>query len=96
MLLLTIGKDGHVITAETTDEGKRVPSLEQSAIANVRLWTFAKPPSTPFRQTITYNYELDASLPASGGPNSAPIINRVTFDFPETVTVYTNLPFAKQ
>ena len=91
ILTLTLDADGKVSEVKVANEDEqKVGILEQSAIDNIRLWTFAKPPSAPYMQTITYNYEFDDSLPGDDGNHP---IRKVTFDLPDRVTMATNLRF---
>jgi len=54
--------------------------LEVTALVNGRRWTFAKPPSAPHRQSIVYDYEIDASAPLDRP-------SKVAFDLPERVMI---------
>jgi hypothetical protein len=94
ILKLTLDADGKVSDAKVVnDDDKGVGLLKLGSIDNVHLWSFAKPPTAPYTQTIVYDYELDDSLPGEGGPSALPAIVKVTFDLPERVTVLANLPF---
>jgi len=90
VLRVTIGADGSVIKAAAI-EAKPIQMLDDSAIANIRQWTFAKPPKAPYVETIVYDFEFDHSLPAEGGEGHYPAITKVSFDLPDRVTVRTNL-----
>ncbi|MGA2509289.1 MAG: energy transducer TonB [Candidatus Acidiferrales bacterium] len=87
VVLVTIDSDGKVTDAQVTGNHKWV-LLERSAVDNIRLWTFAKPPSAPYTETIAYDYELDPSLPGDDGRSP---ITRVNFDLPDRVTILANL-----
>ena len=90
VLTLTIDADGKVSNVEVTNEDERfVKLLERSAVANIRLWTFAKPQSAPFKQNITYVFQLDDKLPLAG-VNDNPDVTFVTYDLPERVTIRAN------
>jgi TonB family protein len=92
VLTLTIDADGKVSDAKVMNEGSGSTNLlGVGAVANIRLWTFAKPPSAPYVQTIVYDYEFDESLPPEGGPSSLPAITKVNFDLPDHVAILTNL-----
>jgi TonB family protein len=82
-LTLTIDADGNVADVEAKTESN-VPRasqlLEVVAVANIRQWTFARPPFAPYKQTIVYDYKMDQSLPLDGP-------TKVTFDLPERVTI---------
>lgn len=95
-LTVTIDADGNVKQVESTggnpSEDKH-PLLRKYAVENMQRWTFAKPPSAPYTQVIVYDFELDESLPASGGPHSSPAITKVIFDLPDRVTILTNASF---
>ena len=91
-LTLTIDAEGKVedVNARTTDS--KVPGtrlLETGSVANIRRWTFAKPRSAPYTQTISYRYEITRSLPPDGPAN-------VTFDLPHLVTIATGGRSAEQ
>lgn len=60
--------------------------LQDSAIENVRHWTFVKPPKAPYTEVIVYDYEDDPSLPPSG------VTTKVLFDLPDHVRILTNVP----
>jgi hypothetical protein len=89
-LTLTIDADGKVGDVKATTDSN-VPRfstlLENVAVTNIRLWTFAKPPSAPYKQTIEYDYEIDRSLPLDGP-------TKVTFDLPERATIVARVTFA--
>jgi TonB family protein len=94
ILKLTIDADGRVSDVEVVNENdKGVGLLKLGAINNVRLWSFAKPPTAPYTQTMVYDYELDDSLPGEGGPSALPAIIKVTYDLPERLTVSANVQF---
>jgi TonB family protein len=94
ILELTLDADGKVKEVKVVNENdKWVGLLKLTAIDNVRLWTFAKPPRAAFTQTVVYDFELDDSLPGEGGPSSLPAITKVTFDLPDRVTISANVPF---
>jgi len=65
--------------------------LQKYAIENIRHWTFAKPSSAPYIQTIVYDYEFDPSLPPEGGALSLPAITKVNCDLPDHVAILINL-----
>ncbi len=89
VLVLTLDADGKVSDVKVAKEDdKGVRLLKLAAIDNIRLWTFAKPPSAPYTQTIVYDFELVASLPADDGDRS---IVKVTFDLPDRVTISANV-----
>jgi TonB family protein len=88
ILILTLDADGKVSDLEVANEDdKGVGLLKLAATDNIRHWTFAKPPSAPYTQTIVYDFELVASLPGDDGYH--PIV-KVTFDLPERVTISAN------
>jgi len=90
VLTLTIDADGKVSDVKVTNEDQQfVKLLERGAIANVRLWTFAKPQSAPFTQNITYDFQLDDKLPLAGVKNY-PDVTIVTYDLPARVTIRAN------
>jgi hypothetical protein len=91
ILTLILDADGKVSEVKAANEGeKSVGILKLSAIDNIRLWTFAKPPTAPYPQTIVYAYELDDSLPGDDGDHP---ITKVTYDLPDRVTISANLKF---
>jgi len=91
ILAVTVDANGNVSDAKVTNEGdKGVKFLELNATANVRLWTFAIPPSAPFRDTIVYDFEIDDSLPGDDGNHP---ITKVTYDLPGRVLISANATF---
>jgi TonB family protein len=90
VLQVTIDAQGNVADAKATNTGTRVSLLERGAIENVWHWTFTKPPSAPYTETITYDYEFDLSLPGYDGSPSRPVITKVRFDLPDHVIMATN------
>jgi TonB family protein len=83
-LNVTIDADGHVIKVEATTGPKM---LQTAAAENLQHWTFAKPQTAPYEETITYDYEFDASLPGNDGYTA---ITNVNFDLPDRVTILAN------
>lgn len=90
ILAITIDSEGNVTDAKVTNDTKSIGVLEPGSISNIRLWTFAKPLTSPYSQTIVYDYELDASLPGDDGNH--PIV-KVNFDLPDRVTISANVRF---
>jgi TonB family protein len=90
ILAITIDSEGNVTDAKVTNDTKSIGVLEPGSISNIRLWTFAKPPTFPYSQTIVYDYELDVSLPGDDGNH--PIV-KVNFDLPDRVTIAANVRF---
>ncbi|MHB8527240.1 MAG: energy transducer TonB [Candidatus Acidiferrales bacterium] len=89
-LTVTVNAEGNVtdVEAASNDPASHVfPLLQKSAMENLRHWTFAKPPTAPYSDTIVYDYEIDASLPPDDGQHP---ITKVTFDLPSRVTILTN------
>ena len=84
VLSVTIDADGHVADAELTNESRLTGLLKKGALSNMRRWTFTKPPSAPYKETIVYDYEIDDSLPLDD-PNTY-----VKFDLPDRVTISTS------
>ena len=90
VLAVTIDADGKVSDVKVTNEDERfVRFLEGSAVANIRLWTFAKSQSAPYKQNITYDFQLDDKLPLAG-VNNYPDVTYVTYDLPDRVTIRAN------
>ena len=89
VLLVTVDENGNVTDAIAANNDKWVAVFKVSAIDNIRHWTFAKPPTAPYTETIVFDYEFDESLPGDDGSNR---IIKVTFDLPDRVTILTNLP----
>jgi TonB family protein len=83
VLKLTIDSDGKVTDAETTNDDKWVPLLKRSTMDNIRRWTFAKPPSAPYTDTIVYDYELDATL--------KDYETKVVYDLPDRVSIFAGV-----
>lgn len=80
---LTIDADGKVADVEATTTESNVPKshlLESMTVTNIRRWTFAKPATAPYKQTIVYDYEIDKSAPLDSP-------TKVSFDLPERVTI---------
>lgn len=99
-LTVTIDEHGNVQNAEAARDNSTQQAhlvLQKYAIENVRHWTFEKPPSAPYSETIVYDFEFDPSLPDQGSPTKphghcyTPSISKVTFDLPERVTILANL-----
>lgn len=87
-LRVTLDGEGNVTKAEVADDlahrANRI--LQESAIDNIRRWTFEKPPSAPFTLVIVYEYRMDGSLPVN---NHNPI-TKVNIDLPDHVTIFHN------
>jgi TonB family protein len=93
-LTISIDADGRVKNVEATSANpveRAHPLLQKHAIENMHHWTFARPSSAPYIQTIVYDYEFDDSLPPEGGASSLPAITKVNFDLPDHVAILTNL-----
>lgn len=90
VMTLTIDADGKVSDVKVTNHDERFAKLlGVGAVANVRLWTFSKPQSAPFKQSITYDFRLDDKLPLAG-VNDNPDVTLVTYDLPDRVTIRAN------
>lgn len=90
VLALTIDADGKVSDAKVMNGDEPFAKLlGLGAVANVRLWTFAKPQSAPFKQSITYDFRLDDKLPLAGVDDN-PDVTFVTYDLPDRVTIRAN------
>ena len=90
VMMLTIDSTGKVSDVKVENATERfVKLLAFGAVANVRLWTFAKPQSAPFAQRITYDFQLDDKLPLAGVDNN-PDMTIVTYDLPGLVTIRAN------
>jgi TonB family protein len=85
-LEVTIGADGRVKNAVVTDKpGQQAQQvLQQSAIDNIRQWTFEKPVSAPFKQVMIYSYATDISLHPDERKNQ---VTKVNIDLPDRVTI---------
>jgi TonB-like protein len=95
-LTVTIGANGDVTNVDATADNplqQAHPLLQKFAVENMKRWTFTKPPSAPYSQTMIYDYEFDPSLPGEGGPSSLPPITKVDFDLPDRVTILANMSF---
>ena len=99
-LTVMIDENGNVQNAEVAKDNSTQQAhliLQKYAIENVRHWTFEKPPSAPYSETIVYDFEFDPSLPDQGSPTKprghcfTPSIAKVTFDLPDRVTILTNI-----
>lgn len=90
ILTVTIDSNGNVNDVKVTNGDKSIRMLQPSAIENIRLWTFARPSTTPYSQSIVYDYELDQSLPGDDGAHP---ITKVNFDLPDRVTILANVRF---
>lgn len=89
-MTLTINADGKISEVKVANEGEGfVKFLEVGAVTNIRLWTFAKPESAPYKQDITYDFQLDDKLPLAGVRNY-PAVTYVTYDLPDLVTIRAN------
>jgi TonB family protein len=94
---LTIGRDadGNITKVEPATDNPLLQNttlLQQAAVESMKRWTFAKPPSIPFKQVIVFDYEIDHSLPADDGQNP---ISKVSFDLPDRVTIVGNARLAE-
>jgi hypothetical protein len=81
-LTLTIDAEGNVEDAKAISNvspPRYARLLELPAITNVRHWTFVKPPSAPYEETIVYEYQFDDSE-HRGITDS--------FDLPDHVTIF--------
>jgi hypothetical protein len=98
-LTVTVDANGEVKNVEaTTDNPVRREAqqpLLQSSVENMQHWTFAKPSSAPYTQVIVYDYEIDRTLPPSGGPASLPLITKVVVDLPDRVKILMNERFVE-
>lgn len=90
VLKVTVGADGRVTDVAAATPRKVLQILAKGAAENLRRWTFEKPPSAPYVETITYDYEFDSSLPPAGGSSNLPNITKVSFDLPDQVTIAAN------
>jgi TonB family protein len=88
VLAVTIDGAGKVSDAKLAD-GSGV--LADLAMRNIRTWTFEKPPSTPYVERITYDFQLDDKLPLEG-VDGYPFVTYVTYDLPDRVTIRGNNP----
>jgi len=82
-LTLTVDAEGNVTDARassTTDPQRNASLLERPSLDNIRHWTFAKPPSAPYEQTIVYDFQLGDPGPHAG---------YVSFDLPDRVTIWS-------
>jgi TonB family protein len=84
VLAVTIDTDGRVPDAKVANNEKFVKLLGNSALDNIRHWTFDKPLTAPYTEAMIYDYELDSRL--SGGGTT------VSFDLPGRVTILSDLP----
>jgi hypothetical protein len=85
-LVMTIDGDGNVKSAEATRDNSSHKLLVESAIQNVKKWTFSRPSHAPFTQTILYDYEINETLPGTYGYS----IEKVYFDLPDMVKIVSN------
>jgi TonB family protein len=83
---VTIEADGQVKNVVVADKpGHQAQAvLQQSAVDNMRHWTFEKPPSAPFIQVMVYRYEFDSSLKPDANNHPG---TKVNFDLPDRVTL---------
>lgn len=94
-LSVTIDVEGRVqhVAAMTGKPNEHVAKLLQdSAIENMWHWIFDKPPFAPYTEVVVYSYEVDLSLPASGGSQNLPEITKIVFDLPDRVRIVRNAP----
>jgi TonB family protein len=77
ILEVTINADGTVKDARIANKDPNsVKLLGGNSIHNIRKWTFAKPATAPYVETITYDYRLDTRE------------SHVVFDLPDLVTIW--------
>ena len=89
-LRVTLDAEGNVTKAEiANDLAHQVnPVLEESAIDNVKRWTFEKPAAAPVTQVIVYEYKMDPSLPPISDHQGP--ITKVLIDLPDHVAILHN------
>jgi outer membrane biosynthesis protein TonB len=85
-LTVTIDAEGNVSKVEPKAEKSASEILARSAAQNMQHWTFAKPPSAPYTQTVVYDYALSVDSPERG---------RVIFDLPDHVRIEAPVPIVQ-
>lgn len=82
---ITINADGKVEDARVANKNaESVKLLTPYSLQNIRSWTFVKPPTAPYIETITYDYEETDASGKVRGP-------QVIFDLPDLVTIWAGL-----
>ena len=79
---ITIDAAGRVEDGRVTNKNvESVKLLGSYSLQNIRRWTFVKPPTAPYTETITYDYEEKDASGKIRGP-------QVIFDLPDLVTIW--------
>lgn len=81
---VTIDAEGRISNAEVSSSDPAPKFLQQSAMANAKVWTFRKPPYAPYTFVITYEYRLRESPREVLG---------VSFDLPDHVLIVSDPPY---
>jgi TonB family protein len=87
-LKLSIDANGVVTNAEVVNRDQMALPLQESAIENIRRWTFEKPQTGPMTQMIVHKYRLDGSLTVR---ENYPV-TKVVIDLPDRVTILGSEP----
>jgi hypothetical protein len=80
---VTIDAEGNVSKVEPKAEKSVSEILARAAAENMQHWTFAKPTTAPYTQTVVYDYDFSLDAPERG---------RVIFDLPDHVRIEAPVP----
>lgn len=84
IVAVTLNADGKVSHAKVTNHDNFVKLLGANAVENIRHWTFVPPPTAPYTETVTYDYEMPPSLKMQE--------IRVSYDLPDLVRILAGPP----
>lgn len=87
---VSLDSEGKVSSADIENLGIDSASqiLGHASIRNAKQWTFEKPPYSPYKITITYEYGFDKSLPIDRQGERQ--ITKVLIDLPNRVSILSN------
>ncbi|MGB7669234.1 MAG: energy transducer TonB, partial [Candidatus Acidiferrales bacterium] len=57
IVAVTIAADGKISDAKVINHDNFVKLLGANAVENIRHWTFVRPPTAPYTEAVTYDYE---------------------------------------
>ncbi|MGB6484163.1 MAG: TonB family protein [Candidatus Acidiferrales bacterium] len=84
IVAVTIASDGKVSDAKVINHDNFVKLLGANAVESIRHWTFVRPPTAPYTEAVTYDYEMPASLKMQE--------TRVSYDLPDLIRILAGPP----
>lgn len=84
IVAVTIDADGRVSDAKVINHDNFVKLLSANAVENIRHWTFVRPPTAPYTEAVTYDYEMPPSLKMQE--------IQVSYDLPDLVRILAGPP----